>query len=324
MEIHFFIGKGGVGKTTSSAAFALAKSVQGCKTLIVSLDPAHNLGDVLYAALGEEPRKVHDRLWASEIDFDAVIARHLRELTNRVKDAYAYLKVLNLDKYIDSLRYSPGVEEYAVLEKISEIITTASKNFDVIVFDTPPTGLTVRMMILPFINKMWLEKLVELRKAILQRRAMIARMTGEEPVVVVGGREEKLAVSEEEDLIMRELKKMIDENQRIISVLRDPTTTSVHVVVNPETLPVLEAERACSILKKFGIPIKSLIVNKVIPEKSVGEELRTKLEDQRRALEMVKEKFSNLRIAYVPMLPFEPRGIDKLLEYSKYIESILG
>ncbi len=324
MEVHFFVGKGGVGKTTSSVAFAVAKSLRGFKTLIVSLDPAHNLGDVLCVQLGEEPKKVHDNLWASEVDFDAVIARHLKSLADRIKDAYAYLRVLNLDKYIDTLRYSPGVEEYAVLEKISEVVRYASRTYDVVVFDTPPTGLTVRMMILPFVNKMWLEKLIELRKAILNRRAMVARMTGEKPVAVIGGREEKLAVSEEEDSVMKELKKMLAENEEIIRLFRDPSTTSVHVVVNPETLPVLEAERACAVLKKFGIPIKSLIVNKVLPEHGISEDLRAKLEDQRRALGMIEEKFRGLKVVYVPILPFEPRGVDKILEYAKHIEPLVG
>ncbi|NPA97092.1 MAG: ArsA family ATPase [Crenarchaeota archaeon] len=324
MEIHFFIGKGGVGKTTSAAAYALARSRRGARTFIVSLDPAHNLGDVLGTELGEDAKKVCDNLWASEVDFDAVIARHLKSVAEKIKDAYAYLRVLNLDKYIDTLRYSPGVEEYAVLEKITEIVRKEGKKYEVIVFDTPPTGLTIRMLVLPFINRSWIEKLIELRRAILHHRAMVARLSGEEPKVVIGGKEESLPIDESSDPIMKELKAMLRESEELISMLRDPSTTSVHVVVNPETLPVLEAERACSVLRKFGIPVKSVIVNKVLPEKSLGEEMKAKLEDQKRAMELIKEKFPGLKVVYVPMLPFEPRGIDKLMGYARYIEPLLG
>jgi len=197
--------KGGVGKTTTAAAYALLRGLRGSKTLIVSLDPAHNLGDVLGMELGKSVRQVHENVWALEVDFDEVIAKHLKTLTDRIKDAYAYLRVLNLDRYIDVLRHSPGVEEYAVLEKIQEIIKESKGEYDVIVFDTPPTGLTIRMMILPFVNRTWIEKLIELRRAILRHREMVVRMSGEEPVANVGGREERLAIREEEDLIMKEL-----------------------------------------------------------------------------------------------------------------------
>ncbi len=324
MEMHFFIGKGGVGKTTSAAAFALLHSKRGKKTLIVSLDPAHNLGDVLGVQLGEEPKRIEDNLWASEIDFDAVIARHLKSVVEKIKDAYAYLRVLNLDRYIDTLRHSPGVEEYAVLEKISEIARSAGKRYDVIVLDTPPTGLTIRMMVLPFINATWIEKLIELRRSILQHRAMVARLSGEQPKVVIGGKEESLPIDEASDPIMKELKAMLKENEELVSLLRNPSVTHVHVVVNPETLPVLEAERACSVLKRFGIPVHSVIVNKVLPERAIGEELKAKLMDQQRAMELIKERFAGLKVVYVPMLPFEPRGLDKLMGYARYIEPLLG
>ena len=324
MEIHFFIGKGGVGKTTSAAAYALLRSARGSKTFIASLDPAHNLGDVLGIELEEEPKRVKDNLWASEVDFDAVIAKHLKSVAEKIKDAYAYLRVLNLDRYIDTLRYSPGVEEYAVLEKISEIVRKEGKKYDVIVFDTPPTGLTIRMLILPFVNKTWIEKLIELRRSILQHRAMVARLSGEEPKVVIAGKEESLPIDESDDPIMKELKVMLKESEELISLLRNSSTTSIHVVVNPETLPVLEAERACNVLKRFGMPVKSVIVNKLMPEEILSKDMESKMEDQRRALELIRSKFSNVKVVYIPMLPYEPRGIDKLLSYAKYIEPLLG
>jgi len=324
LEIHFFIGKGGVGKTTTAAAFALLLAERGRRVLIVSLDPAHNLGDVFEVQLGEKPRKIVENLWASEIDFDAVIARHVRETAEKIKDAYAYLRVLNLDRYIDTLKHSPGVEEYAVLDKVQEIVEKEGRRYDVIVFDTPPTGLTIRMMVLPFINRVWLEKLIEIRRAILEHRRAVARLVGEPPKVVIGGREEALALEEEEDPIMRELRSMLSESEALIKVLTDPSTTSVTVVINPETLPVLEAKRACDTLKRFGIPVKSVVVNKVVPEHAMGEELRAKLEDQRRALAMAREVFRELKMVEVPLLPREPRGLEMLRVYAKHIEPLLG
>ena len=130
----FLIGKGGVGKTTCSSAIAVGLS-RKFRTLVASLDPAHNLGDVLMTKLNNKPKRVTENLYAIEVDVDYYARRYLKNLEQSLKSLYRYLTVVNLDKYLEILRYSPGVEEYAVLEAIKDII--ARKDFDVIVFDTP-------------------------------------------------------------------------------------------------------------------------------------------------------------------------------------------
>jgi len=322
MRIHIFMGKGGVGKTTTAAAFSLLCASKGLRTLVVSLDPAHNLGDVFDTKLNERPREIVENLWASEIDFDKAILDHLKQLTNKIKDMYGYLRVLNLDKYIDVLKHSPGIEEYATLEKMKEVIQLG-KDYDVIVFDTPPTGLTLRTLVLPFINRVWLEKLMDLRRAILDRRKALLRALGEKPRVVIGGKVEELAVEEEEDPIFKELTAMYRENEEMLNVLRSHSVTSITMVVNPEVLPVLEAKRAMELLKQFGMPIKNVVVNKVLTVEPTSEELKLKIEEQKRALEMIEKEFSGLRIVKVPMFGKEPRGIDMLKRYARYIEPLL-
>ncbi len=324
--MYFFMGKGGVGKTTSAATFALSQAKAGKKVLIVSLDPAHNLGDVLGVKLGERHKEVTHNLWASEIDFDKMVKQYMRSLSDKIKDIYGYLRIFNLEGYVDTLRYSPGVEEHATLEKIKEIVLKNQRSwgYDVIIFDTPPTGLTVRIMALPTITSVWIDKLMDLRLAILGRRKTLERIRGEKPKVVIGGREYAVATEPDEDPIFRELKALKEEVEWIRNALRNPSITSVVMVINPEVLPVLEARRACDFLRKIGIPVKYVIVNKVMELKEIPEELRERIREQERAFKLIEESFRGLKMFKIPYLPWEPRGLERLEEVSKYLNELGG
>lgn len=322
-DVRFFIGKGGVGKTTTAAAFSLMKADEGKKVLIVSLDPAHNLGDVLKEALGDEPKQVYSNLWAAEVDFDKMVRKYMDELADEVKDIYGYLKIFNLEGYVDTLKYSPGIEEHATLEKIKEILRKNMENgdYDVVVFDTPPTGLTVRIMALPKVTLIWLDKLIDLRLAILGRRKMLSKALGEPLKVNLGGRMIEVATDPEDDPIYKELEKMKEETSWVNGVLTDEKRCSVVMVVNPEVLPVVEAERAANALRTLNIPVTHLVVNKVLNPESVGPELKELLRQQESAMELINEKFTGLKLVKIPMLPWEPVGIDKIKAVADYLKT---
>lgn len=323
--IRFFMGKGGVGKTTCAAAYALRKAREGHRTLIVSLDPAHNLGDVLGLELGDEPRKITENLMAIEVDYDAMVRKHLKELSDRIKDIYGYLRVFNLDRYVDVLQHSPGVEEQAALEKILEIVKeyVMKRRIDVLVFDTPPTGLTLRIMALPEISLIWIEKLMQLRLAILERRKAITRILGEEiREIEFAGQQMKLPIDVAEDPIFKELEKLRNEYSSIRSILTDSSVTGVVMVINPETLPVLEAKRAYDFLKRLSIPVKYLVVNKVLKLRVVSEEIAPRMAEQERALNMARQVFMELKVLEIPYLSFEPRGIEALEKVSRFLEGV--
>ncbi|MET1101621.1 MAG: ArsA family ATPase [Pyrodictiaceae archaeon] len=326
-KILFFMGKGGVGKTTCAAAFALRAALKR-RTLIVSLDPAHNLGDVLGVGLGDEPRKVAENLYAIEVDFEKMINDHLKALADEIKDIYGYLKVLNLDRYVDVLRYSPGIEEYATLDKIMEILrdNVKTKSYDIIVFDTPPTGLTLRTLALPSISAIWIEKLMELREAILDRRRIIEDITGEKAKVVIRGRELEVASEKERDPIYKELLKMKKDIDFVNSIIKNPKTSIAVLVVNPEALPILEAKRALDFLAKIGINVQYIVVNKVLEaraEESLPRELRVRLSQERKALRLVDEYFDKQVKIRVPMLYEEPKGLEKLKAFSEHLAKLV-
>ena len=281
-KVYFFIGKGGVGKTTCAAAYSLILARQGLKTLIVSLDPAHNLGDVFGLELSEKPKEILDNLYGIEVDFNKMVQEHLKDLTDRIKDIYKYLKVLNLDKYIDVLRHSPGIEEYATLEKISEIIefNFKERRYDTIIFDTPPTGLTIRIMALPSISLIWIRKLMELRMAILDRRRFLEEIYGEKLKAKIGNKELVMASTIEEDPVYKELRNLYKRVKFVNEIFTNPKITTTVMVVNPELLPVLEARRAYDFLKKIDIHVKAIIINKVLELEIIPKELNVKFAEQ--------------------------------------------
>ncbi len=173
---------------------------------------------------------------------------------------------------------------------------------------SPPYGTDTQVLALPRISLIWTDKLIEIRRAILERRAAIANIHGEQEFVVEGERIKLPPTKEEEDPpVMKELKAYRKEVAFVESVLTDPDKTSVVAVMNPEMLPLYETERAYESLKKFRIPFNMIVMNKVFELKG-GKvpELKAKLEAQERVLREVSEKFKGVDIVKIPIFPEEP------------------
>lgn len=220
------------------------------------------------------------------------------------------------------LKESPGIEEYATLEKILEILRANEKErkYDVIVFDTPPTGLTVRIIALPSITLLWINKLMELRLAILDRRRMITRITGEPVKVRIGDKVITLPYDPKEDPIFCELEAYRKDIEWVHSLIVNKDYSSIVMVVNPETLSVLEAWKAKQTLSRYNIHVKAVVVNKVLPRDAIGKGYEERLRIQEQALEMLKKHFSNIDIRMIPLLPSKPRGLEGIKKVAKYLE----
>jgi arsenite-transporting ATPase len=301
-RVIFLIGKGGVGKTTCSSAIAVGLARKGYKTLIVSLDPAHNLGDVLMKEVGSRIKKVDENLWALEVDIDKVTFNYLQKLENSLKSLYKYLSVINLDKYFDVLRYSPGVEQYAILEAIKDVLAKRDE-YDVIIFDTPPTGLTLRVFALPRTSLLWVDKLIELRRKILDRRLIVEKVHGERHIIV-DSQKIKLPSKEEEDMVIKELKAYRSEIEEINKIITGDET-AVIAVLNPDELSFLEMKRAAEVLNKFEIPLRMAIVNKVEAPKEI--------------MKKVHSTFK-VKVVEIQKKDTEVRGIDLLKDLFNQIE----
>ncbi len=258
MKILFFTGKGGVGKSTMAAAAAWQLSRKS-RVLIVSLDPAHNLGDIFGVALQDNKSRYADTLFLKEIDLQKLSREYLQREINVLSGTYKYLQTLNLDNYFSVLRYSPGIEEYALLTSIERTVNNET-DFDYIIFDTPPTGLTLRFLALPRVTITWIDRLIQIRQKILEKRYTIHRIRGS-----LSNEETVLNYSEEDDDILKRLWKLNNNYQALNRILQGETC-SIILVFNPDILSLKESQRLIEGLNDLNLPLRLLINNKVTEE----------------------------------------------------------
>jgi arsenite-transporting ATPase len=316
LKTYFFLGKGGVGKTTASAAWSVGLAHSGLKTLVASIDPAHNLGDALAVRLGDRITHVAENLDAAEVNIDDMIRAYLDELSAKMKHTYQYMSAMNIDGYFDILKSSPGIEEYATMEAIKKFV--ALKEYDVVVFDTPPTGMTIRVLAMPRVSLLWTDQLVKMRKRILSTRGMVENVQGKFEAEVNGERV-VLSSDEKEDAIMQELVSYREE----LRALRDMFSSDqscVNIVTMAEDLALLETKRIIESLSKFKIRVRTIYLNKFFAMVNPPDEIRGKMEEQERVVTRMKAEIQGIEVKNIPLLRQSPKGIDELSDvYAKYL-----
>ncbi len=244
----FFLGKGGVGKSTSSALTALHLAEKGNKVQLVSLDPAHNQSDIFKKKFSEKATKINDNLTVKEVEIKVWVKKYLKDIQFQIKRSYSYLTAFNLEHYLEIIKYSPGIEEYALLMAYKNIRKKA-KDTDYIIFDMPPTALTLKFLTLPHLSLLWLDNLLDLRNKIIEKREIITKV--------------KLGKKEiETDKIRNKLNEQIKEYQEIKTVFEDPEKTNLNLVLNTDKLSFSESELIVEHLNQFNIPIKNIFLNK--------------------------------------------------------------
>ncbi|MFP4373218.1 MAG: ArsA family ATPase [Spirochaetaceae bacterium] len=297
MKSLFFTGKGGVGKSTLASAAAWQLAQRGYKVLAISLDPAHNLGDIFGMELNYKKRKIADNLWLQEANLDRAAQEYLQKNTDLLTQVYSYTKAFNLDMYFKVLRHSPGVEEYASL-LILENAFQNEMDMDYIVFDTPPTGLTLRILALPNISVTWIDRLRRIRREILRKRHTVHSMTGEynEAGTV-------LPYTEEDDPVFVKLQDMFNRYVKLYKQLGERTNNLIAVVFNPDYLSQRESQRIIDGLKDLDLPLRAGFNNKYTPELSaVADEVEQNLFKGR----------NGIVVERVPLQPFAREGAYKM------------
>ncbi|MEM0179071.1 MAG: ArsA family ATPase [Fervidicoccaceae archaeon] len=264
-------GKGGVGKTTFSALLSLAIAPYEKDVRVVSIDPSHHLGDVLETELSHEERKILDNLRAAELNMDILVENYLRKESEFLKRTYKATSALNLEKFFDVLKYAPGIEEEAVAEHLFSYF----KEDVVTIVDTPPTGPTLRILSFPWIQEMWLQKLIELRAKIVGLKESIDSIKMGKKVEI-------------DDKILYELLKMREEVSTKINLLRDSKEFGVFVVTIPERLPLLDMERLIVELKKKMVKIIGIVLNKYNESRD------------RDVLERIRSQYQGIPIVLIP------------------------
>ena len=296
-----FTGKGGVGKTSVAAATAMRCAQLGHRTMVISTDPAHSLGDSFDAELGPKPVKVAKNLWAHEVSALHEMERHWKKLHDYAASVFA---TQGLDDVVaEEVANPPGMDEIASLMWIK--LYAERGEHDVLIVDCAPTGETLQLLVFPDAARWWLDKVYP-----WERRAMkIAR-----PVL-----QPLLDVPLPSDEVFASIKDLLLDLEGMKKVLTDPGTTSVRLVLNLEKMVVKEAKRAFTYLSLFGYVTDAVVVNRLLPD-VLQDELFQKWQaiHQRYAGE-VEQSFAPLPIFNVPLFDEEVVGERMLLRMARAI-----
>ena len=263
-QLFFFIGKGGVGKSTISAITSVHFSRSGLDTLLVSMDPAHNQQDIFDIQFSEKPRQIAQHLLVKEVDADYWTKKYLKATEEQIKSTYTYQSAFNLQHYFKILQYSPGLEEYALLLSFEDTIHR-HKDKDIIIFDMAPTALTLRFFSLPFITLIWLNELLKLRKEMYEKKEIISK-------IKIGKKEF------EQDRVQSKLEMLIRNYQELRDLFVSDTT-KVNLVMNDDSLSFSEAVRIRQRLIDIGITLHRVVINKAQHEK-IPEKIRSEFPHQ--------------------------------------------
>jgi len=307
--ILFFGGKGGVGKTTLAAATALESARRGARTLLVSTDSAHSTSDILGVNVDAQPGPVEGDLWAAEIDPASAVEDYIRDVKGRIADVTPPRLAAEVERQIDAARVSPGAEEAALFDRFTRLL--GDERFDRIVFDTAPTGQTLRLLSLPELMTNWIGGLIAQRRKVSSLGRMWRNVAG-----AASGSEREIG-----DPVLAALEERRDRFERARLVLTDSGRTAFMFVTVPERLPILETHRAMSTLSGYGIPVGGLIVNQVHPAVPQDEFLRRRAEREDDQLADIRERFRDWPIAYVAMQEGEPAGSDSLRQLFQALSS---
>jgi arsenite-transporting ATPase len=294
MRIILYTGKGGVGKTSIAAATALKSAKNGLKTLVVSTDAAHSLGDSLDIRLTPEPVEITKNLWAQEID-------SIHEVEKGWGKVQEYLTALFTAKTVkdittEELTVFPGFEDLLSLLRILGYYK--QKTFDVIIIDCAPTGETLALLSFPDMLRWWMDKLFPLKR----KAAKILR-----PVV-----EPLVGVPLPSDGVMGEIENIYNQLDEMRTILSDREISSIRIVVNPEKMVIKEAQRSFTYLNIYNYNIDAIVVNRVIPDNVTDEYFKVWKDIQQKYKVMIKESFSPIPIYYAPLFEREIVGTEML------------
>ena len=272
--VMFFGGKGGVGKTTVSAATAVRLAARGRRVLLVSTDPAHNLGHIWGQSLLDAPLTLEPRLDAIELDPAAITAQHLRAVGESMRAMMPERLHGEVDKHLEMSRHSPGMHEAALLERIADLV--GASDYDHLIFDTAPSGHTSRLMALP-------ELMAAYTDGLLERRDKSDKFS--ELVRGMGGAGSGSPVDRRNQQIRSTLLKRRRKFEHLRSVLTDPAQCVFHIVLTAERLPVMESMEFYEELTSHGVHVGGAVVNRRTPDEA-GEFLaqRRRVEDDALAL----------------------------------------
>lgn len=290
MRIILYTGKGGVGKTSIAAATAVKSAEQGKKTLVVSTDPAHSLGDSFDMKLSNEPVEIVKNLWAQEIDSIHEVEEGWGKVQKYLTELFTAKAVKDITT--QELTVFPGMEDLLSLLRILKYYKEG--RFDIIIIDCAPTGETLALLSFPEMLGWWMEKLFPIKKKAIKVAGPIA--------------ESILKIPMPSGHVLDEIDNMYYELDEMKKIFSDRDITSIRIVVNPEKMVIKEAQRSFTYLNIYNFNVDVVVVNRVIPENVADDYFKAWKDIQRKYKEDIIESFSPVPIYYAPLFETEVVG----------------
>ena len=321
-SIIFVGGKGGVGKTTIAASLAVAVADRGRRCLVVSTDPAHSLGDVFEAPVGSLEKPLADGLTALEIDPDEEAERHIAIVKQQMKHVVHPRMYGEIERQMDLARSGPGAVEAALLERIAVLMTDAGERYDLVIFDTAPTGHTLRLLSLPEIMAAWTDGLLRHRERSSKLSAVLKRFGGGP----ASGDELSLIDTPADhpaDSPAARLTEILRIRQqrfrRARELLLDTRASAFILVMNPDKLSILESRKALDTLARVQVPVAAVIVNRVLPAEAGGAFLEARRRQEAPYIEEIEREFASLPRSLLPLLPGDVHGLAGLRRIAAFL-----
>ncbi len=302
-----FGGKGGLGKTTFSAATAYWLAKQGKKVLVFSVDPQASLSDIFQKDIfGKGPVKIMENLWAQEIDADQHIKAYQREIRQKILDMYGFDSVPDeIEQYIQAASAEPAMEESAIFDAVVDIVVEG--HYDYYIYDLVPLGHALYYLSMAKVYDEWINKITRLREEMREYEEMVSRLKREKET--------------EEDQILRELQYIRGRINASSQILTDKQKAAFFFVVVPEEMILIDTRKAAELFAKFDVPISGYVVNRVVPRELLKQHipayLKNRIEMQDKYLQQIDEFFGNQVAARVPELERDVTGLEMIKKLSE-------
>jgi arsenite-transporting ATPase len=305
MRVILYTGKGGVGKTSVAAATALRTAQLGYRTLVMSTDAAHSLGDSFDMPLGGEPVRIVENLWGQELDVFRQIDRHWGTLQDWLKVLMAWR---GLDEVVaEEMAVLPGMEELAGLLHLINYYDQGG--YDVIVVDCAPTGETLRLLSFPDVARWWMHRIFPIERVAARIARPVLRRVTDLPLPG--------------DEVFAAVKELLAKLEDMRAILTDPATSSVRLVLNPEKMVIKEAQRTFTYLNLYGYATDLVVCNRVIPKAVSDSYFQAWKKTQERYYQQVEDAFSPLPILRAPLMEQEVVGLAMLERFGEAVYGTL-
>ncbi len=314
-KLIMLTGKGGVGKSTTSSAIALSYSNQGFKTLLVSSDPAHSTQDVLGVDVGFEPTPIKENLWAKNLNTQIQAKHFFDQLQEAMSKSFSKAVPFFDSEIFGDWANFPGMDEVFALEEIQSL--TQGVDYDIIVFDTAPTGHTLKALTTPDAMNTFLLRILRMKAKIERMKSFLLKPSDTSKVVeIVEGMTQRL--------------------ENIKKILRNENFVSINLITIATMAGYQETRRTIQFLKAQGFKVNNLVVNGLIP--NFGTETWELAKDNK-AVALLKMEYElqqpyvaeykaltnmeGIKVVGVSRLPFEPKA-ERLAEFAKILEGSNG